>query len=155
MLCLLSPCKNGVLFIYLGPMFWEYSPCVCRFIYIFISIYVFGHVLHVLEINLCTCTPCFWDASRTRPERVPKCVPFAFHSRSIRVPFAFQLRSICVPFAFRCYRNASAERVPITLVSKPDIVGNHRDFPSISQPHLHILCSHYKAWNRVFIFAFH
>jgi hypothetical protein len=40
---------------------------------------------------------------------------------------AFQLRSNCVPFAFR-YRNASAKRVPVTLVSKPDIVGNHRDF---------------------------
>jgi hypothetical protein len=37
------------------------------------------------------------NASRTRPERVPKCVPFAFHLRSIRVPFAFQLRSICIP----------------------------------------------------------
>jgi hypothetical protein len=51
-------------------------------------------------------------------------------------------------------KDASAERIPVTLVSKPEMVGNHRDFPSISQPHLHILCSHYKAWNRVFIFAF-
>ena len=40
------------------------------------------------------------NAFGTRPERVPKCVPFAFHSRSIRVPFAFHSRSNCVPFAF-------------------------------------------------------
>ena len=81
------------------------------------------------------------NAFGTRPERVRN----AFLMRSIDVPIAFQLRSICVPFAFHCYRNATAERVLVKLVSKPDIVGNHRDFPSISQPHLHILCSHYKA----------
>ena len=40
------------------------------------------------------------NAFGTRPERVRKCVPFAFHLRSIRVPFAFHSRSICVPFAF-------------------------------------------------------
>jgi hypothetical protein len=72
-------------------------------------------------------------------------VPFTFHSRSIPVPIAFH-------FAFHCYRNASAERVPVTLVSKPDIIGNHRDFPRISQPHLHILCSHYKAHETAFLY---
>jgi hypothetical protein len=40
------------------------------------------------------------NAFETRPERDLKCVPFAFHLRSIRVPFAFQLRSIRVPIAF-------------------------------------------------------
>ena len=37
------------------------------------------------------------NAFGTRPERARKCVPFAFHLRSIWVPFAFRLRSICVP----------------------------------------------------------
>ena len=41
------------------------------------------------------------NAFGTRPKRVLKCVPFAFHLRSICVPFAFHLRSICVPFAFQ------------------------------------------------------
>jgi hypothetical protein len=40
------------------------------------------------------------NAFGTRPKRVLKCVPFAFHLRSICVPFAFHLRSICVPNAF-------------------------------------------------------
>jgi hypothetical protein len=66
-------------------------------------------------------------------------VPFAFHLRSICVPFAFHLRSKCVPFAFHFYWNAPAFRVPVTLVSKPDSVGNHRYFPSINQRYFHIL----------------
>ena len=40
------------------------------------------------------------NAFGTRSERVCKCVPFAFHLRSICVPFAFHSRFICVPFAF-------------------------------------------------------
>jgi hypothetical protein len=72
--CLLSPCKNGVLFMYLGPMFWEYSPCVWRFIYIFVP-HVFGHVLHVLEINLCTCTPCFWGVLQVLEINLCTCTP--------------------------------------------------------------------------------
>ena len=84
------------------------------------------------------------NAFGTRPKRVLKCVPFAFHLRSICVPFAFHLRSICVPFpfAFHFYWNAPAFRVPVTLVSKPDSVGNHRYFPSINQRYFHILCLH-------------
>ena len=82
------------------------------------------------------------NAFGTRPKRVLKCVPFAFHLRSICVPFAFHLRSKCVPFAFHFYWNAPAFRVPVTLVSKPDSVGNHRYFPSINQRNFHILCLH-------------
>jgi hypothetical protein len=50
------------------------------------------------------------NAFGTRPERVRNAFLNAFH-----------LRSNCVPFAFHFYRNASAERVPVTLVSKLDI----------------------------------
>jgi hypothetical protein len=83
------------------------------------------------------------NAFGTSPKRVLKCVPFAFHLRSICVPFAFHLRSKCVPFAFHFYWNAPAFRVPVTLVSKPDSVGNHRYFPSIiNQRYFHILCLH-------------
>jgi hypothetical protein len=76
------------------------------------------------------------------------CVPVflnAFHSCSIPVPIA-------VPFAFHFYQNTSVEHVPVTLVLKPYIVWNHRDFQSIIQHHFHILCSHYNASNRIFIF---
>ena len=76
------------------------------------------------------------NAFGTRPKRVLN----AFHLRSICVPFAFHLRSKCVPFAFHFYWNAPAFRVPVTLVSKPDSVGNHRYFPSINQRYFHILC---------------
>jgi hypothetical protein len=55
------------------------------------------------------------NAFGTSPKRVLKCVPFAFHLRSICVPFAFHLRSKCVPFAFHFYWNAPAFRVPVIL----------------------------------------
>ena len=60
----------------------------------------------------------------TRPERVRKCVPFAFHSRSIRVPFAFHLRSICVPLL----RERNREHVPVTVLVKSAVIEYHRDF---------------------------
>ena len=49
--------------------------------------------------------------TRTRPERVPKCVPFAFHMRSIRVSIAFHLCSTFTgthlqnAFRLHSYRN--------------------------------------------------
>ena len=78
------------------------------------------------------------NAFGTRPERVRKCVPFAFHSRSIRVPFAFHLRSIRVPFAFHLRSicvpicvplslERIQERVPVTLVIRSNIIGKYRD----------------------------
>ena len=74
------------------------------------------------------------NALGTRPERVSKCVPFAFHLRSIRVPFAFHLRSIRVPFAFQSVPicvplsvERIQKRVPVTLVISSNIIGKYRD----------------------------
>jgi hypothetical protein len=49
------------------------------------------------------------------------CVPFAFHSRSIRFPFAFHSRSIRVPFAF----HSRSIRVPIAFHLRSTVTGTH------------------------------
>jgi hypothetical protein len=58
-----------------------------------------------------------------RPERVPKCVPFAFHLCSIRIPIAFHVRSTFTgthlrnAFPLHSYRNrTSSEIIAISRV---------------------------------------
>ena len=55
------------------------------------------------------------NAFETRPERVRKCVPFAFHSRSICVPKRSNLRS------------TFTGTHPGTLVIRSNIIGKYRD----------------------------
>ena len=58
-----------------------------------------------------------------RPQRVPKCVPFAFHLCSIRIPIAFHVRSTFTgthlrnAFRLHSYRNrTSSEIIAISRV---------------------------------------
>ena len=66
-----------------------------------------------LKIYIQYCSEITENAFGTRLDRVPKCVPFAFHSCSI-----------CVPLLPKRNR----KRVPVTVVVRSAIIEYHRDF---------------------------